>query len=645
MSRNLVGHSALAVAAAVAVDAAGQTATPLVSEGDQPISSLIDADTGNPAAVDNIFGFAISPSGEYAVNLSYIFNQSVEIAPGVNIPQPVSRNIYFGDTGSGPQLLLEDDVPVGSVTRTSLGTPRVNAAGDLAYTSFSNTNPSNIGTFSEAALINDTVLATIGGAAPAGVGFGSGATIVSGGATFVELLEDGDAYVRLQATGPSGQTVPGNGPNAGEVGVGVDQVIAHYDAGTGTFSRVVGTGDTVTNPNGPDFAIGFSEIELPGTDADIASIGQVRVNESRTTIVYKFDTNSDENIFSDPAATNEALVYNDTVATFVDGGNVQEDELTPTRFGGDGVSTIASLGNLGVSNGGFWAANADLGTIPADDVILVNGGVSVSEGDSVPISSGLGGGTFALGGIFNGLTMNGDGDLAYVNNNAIILNGEVVVLEGVTALDGGGTLIDLFQSFELSDRDASGNVVIIFNADDNASGNGVETLYQITITPQTLIEGDFDYDRDLSNPFGDVDDIDILANFFDANGFNADGFDLTDDGIVDFDDTTYLVETLFGTLLGDANLDGVVDELDLALLDDNFHSDVTSWAFADFTGNDFVDIDDVNLFVTNYTGDQQILDDFLARVPEPGVASLLAIALGLGLTRRRSPQQGRQRNH
>ncbi|MEM1208637.1 MAG: hypothetical protein AAGI54_05160 [Planctomycetota bacterium] len=585
--------------------------------------------------MDNIFGFSITPDGDWAVNLSIFLDEEiqVEVSPGVFIPVLVGtqRNIYYGDTGAGPMLLLEDDVPLPNAVRASLGTPQLNGLGDLAYTSFNNENPSNIGTISDAVLINDTVIASVGEAAPAGVGFATGATIVSGGASTVELFEDGDAYFRLEATGPSGQVVQGIGPNAGETGVGVDQVIAHYDADTGTFSRVFGTGDVVTNPNGPDFTIGFSEIELTGTDADIAPIGQVRVNESRTVAVYKFDTNNNENTASEAGSSSEALVYNNTIATFVDGTNVQEDVVAPTRVGGDGVSTIGSLGNLGVSEGGFWAANADLGDVPIDDVILVNGGLSVSQGDTVSVSSALGGGGFVLGGIFNGLKMNGDGDLAYVNNNAIVLNGEVVVLEGVTALTGGGTLLDLFQSVEISDRDINGDVTIIFNGEEV---NGVEVLYEITVTPQALIAGDFDYDRDQSNSFGDVDDIDILANFFDMNGFDADGFDLTDDGLVDFGDTTFLVETIFGTLLGDANLDGVVDELDLILLEDNFESDVTSWALADFTGDDFVDIDDVNLFVPNYTGDQQALDDFLAIVPEPGVATLIGVVLGLATIRR-----------
>ncbi|MEM1099733.1 MAG: hypothetical protein AAGH92_13220, partial [Planctomycetota bacterium] len=353
-----------------------QSATALVAEGDQPIPTLIDDVLGQPAVVDNIFGFAIAPSGEWAANLSFFVQ--VQLTPTLFDTQ--ARNVYYGDTGSGPQLLLEDDDPIGPVTRTSLGTPQINEAGDLAYTSFSNTNPSNIGTFSEAALINDTVLAVVGETAPSGVGFGAAAVVVSGGATFVELFEDGDAYVRLQATGPSGQVVPGVGPNQGEVGVGVDQVIAHYDASTGTFSRVFGTGDTVTNPNGSDFTIGFSEIELTGTDADIAPIGQVRVNESRTVVLYKSDINNNENTASEVGSSSEALVYNGTVATFVDGTNVQEDVVAPTRVGGDGVSTIGSLGNLGVSEGGFWAANADLGDVPIDDVILVNGGLSVSQG-------------------------------------------------------------------------------------------------------------------------------------------------------------------------------------------------------------------------------------------------------------------------
>ncbi|MEM6332818.1 MAG: dockerin type I domain-containing protein [Planctomycetota bacterium] len=611
-----------------ALDASAQTADVLVSEGDQPIPTLVDASTSQPAFVDNIFGFNLAPTGEWVANLSFFLNELVEVAPGVSLPVGTQRNIYYGDTGSGPQLLLEDDTPVGGLLRASLGTPQVNAAGDLGYISFNNENPSNIGTITEGILINDTVLAAIGSAPPAGIGFQPGAQIVSGGTSVVELFEDGDAWVRIEATGLPANVVSSDAGDDGTAGTGVDEFIAHYDASTGTFTRVFGSGDTVTNENGPDLTIGISEIEVPGLDFDAGGVVQVRTNEARTIRVFKIDADIAED------SVVETLVYNDKIARFVGGENIQDGVVIPDRVGGDGVSQLSSIGNIGVSDGGAWVANVDLGSVALDDVVLVNGGVAVQQNDTVPVAANLGGGTFNLGGIFNGITMNADGDYAYVNNDAIVLNGEVVILEGTTTITGGDTLLDLFLSFDLSDRDQNGDVTILFNGE---RVNGVEELYEITLTPQDLLPGDFDYDRDTANAFGDVDDIDILGNFLDTHGFDSDAFDLTDDGLVDQSDITELVANIFGTSPGDANLDGKVDTSDLAILAASFGSSVTSWSFADFNGSDSVDTSDLAILAASFGADNT-LGPATAAIPEPGALAIVALSALPALGRRRSPR-------
>ncbi|MEO0586988.1 MAG: hypothetical protein AAF078_05045, partial [Planctomycetota bacterium] len=197
--------SLAAAATLLTPHAAGQTADVLVAVGDQPIPTLLDLvaapDVTQPATVENVLGYAIAPTGEWVARLSFFPNEPVEVAPGFFIGTATQRNIYYGDIGNGPELLLEDDDPLPGASRVSLNTPFINAAGDLAYTSFNNASVNNIGTISDAALINDTVLGSIGGSAPTGIGFQPGATIVSGGISNVELFEDGDAWVRIQATG------------------------------------------------------------------------------------------------------------------------------------------------------------------------------------------------------------------------------------------------------------------------------------------------------------------------------------------------------------------------------------------------------------------------------------------------------------
>ncbi|MGD0390300.1 MAG: autotransporter-associated beta strand repeat-containing protein [Tepidisphaeraceae bacterium] len=98
------------------------------------------------------------------------------------------------------------------------------------------------------------------------------------------------------------------------------------------------------------------------------------------------------------------------------------------------------------------------------------------------------------------------------------------------------------------------------------------------------------------------------------------------------------------TLLGDVNLDGVVNGEDLAILAANYNQPVTGWDQGDFNYDGFVNGPDLADLVVNYNqgvsgaasaGDLAALDAFAAAngvslpassVPEPGIA---AMALGM----------------
>ena len=76
-------------------------------------------------------------------------------------------------------------------------------------------------------------------------------------------------------------------------------------------------------------------------------------------------------------------------------------------------------------------------------------------------------------------------------------------------------------------------------------------------------------------------------------------------------------------LMGDANLDGVVDDNDLSLLLAHWGQDVTGepdggWGRGEFSGAAPVDDNDLSLLLANWTG--------AGAVPEP--ASALALLLG-----------------
>ena len=114
------------------------------------------------------------------------------------------------------------------------------------------------------------------------------------------------------------------------------------------------------------------------------------------------------------------------------------------------------------------------------------------------------------------------------------------------------------------------------------------------------------------------------------------------------------------TLLGDANLDGVVNSADFAILAANFNQAVTGWDRGDFNYDGLVNAADFLDLVVNFNqgvsgaasaGDVAALDAFaaanglLADVPEPACAGMIAMA-GLGIfgRRRRSSRRADPNN-
>jgi hypothetical protein len=108
------------------------------------------------------------------------------------------------------------------------------------------------------------------------------------------------------------------------------------------------------------------------------------------------------------------------------------------------------------------------------------------------------------------------------------------------------------------------------------------------------------------------------------------------------------------TLLGDANLDGIVNAADFNILAANYNQNVTGWDQGDFNYDGLVNSADFNALAANFNqsvsgtasaGDVAALDAFaaanglslptLANVPEPATGSLLLIAAAGLLTPRR----------
>lgn len=159
--------------------------------------------------------------------------------------------------------------------------------------------------------------------------------------------------------------------------------------------------------------------------------------------------------------------------------------------------------------------------------------------------------------------------------------------------------------------------------------------------------GDFDGDGTLTS--GDIDALRVIANN-DPNTVPPldEKYDLDGSETVDHNDIIYWVEVLFGTLMGDADLDGDVDLADLGILAGNFNQVGTfGWADGNFDLDDDVDLSDLGTLAGNFglSVDGLMVESMTfaqalaatnfdnADLPEPGSLAIL-LAIGPMVLRR-----------
>ena len=149
-----------------------------------------------------------------------------------------------------------------------------------------------------------------------------------------------------------------------------------------------------------------------------------------------------------------------------------------------------------------------------------------------------------------------------------------------------------------------------------------------------MLDGDFDDDGDL-----DGADIDALVDIVAAMSHDS-LFDLTGDGLVDADDLgEWLV--LGGAanlpsgaayIMGDANLDGVVDISDFNTWNSHKFTSTGAWTRGDFSADGFTDISDFNVWNSNKFS---AADAGTQAVPQPAAGLLIVLGVWAMLSRSR----------
>lgn len=222
-----------------------------------------------------------------------------------------------------------------------------------------------------------------------------------------------------------------------------------------------------------------------------------------------------------------------------------------------------------------------------------------------------------------------DGGLTGANYTAV---GKTLLWSG--AVDGGfGANM---EALALRSSSVAGSWSLLGVVDD---GDGVSTNLAVAfaLSPPAAY-GDFDLDGDF-----DCMDIDALIAEIIA-GTNSVAFDLSGDGAVDGDDQTAwlsaaaLANDLPGPhLLGDANLDGIVDGLDFIAWNGNKFTPNPSWCAGNFNHDGIVDGLDFILWNGNKftsSGARTLI------VPEPTALVLAVVCLLGACGRLRSSRPG-----
>jgi autotransporter-associated beta strand protein len=307
-------------------------------------------------------------------------------------------------------------------------------------------------------------------------------------------------------------------------------------------------------------------------------------------------------------------------------------------------------------------SNTDVTVTRSTDVLDISGNITGAAALSMSGAGTLeltGANSYSGGTTVNaGATLIASYDGALPNNKALVNNGKTLLAgnEILSSLSGSGTLTvgngtenNTVQLAANSGLATLGGLVIAAGSTLDLVNNHMMITYG-TSDPITTIAGYIKsgYNGGHWNGPGIISSV-ALTN---ASGLlygvgYADGKDNVVVGL-----TSGQIELKY-TLLGDANLDGLVNGSDFNILAANFNQSITGWDQGDFNYDGLVNASDFNVLAANFNqgvsgtasaGDVAALDAFAAAnglslptssVPEPASMGLLTLGVVGVLARRR----------
>ena len=451
-----------------------------------------------------------------------------------------------------------------------------------------------------------------------------------------------------------GGLAPGAAGDRGEINAG-DTVTATADMDDvpiRIIEEFAGSAQAGTLNVGPGSTVSwFGGTSIIQSDVNINAPIRIRNDLGSAHIIFKGDAilTADKELWSDSPDTRFFAQENAQMIIGSAGGSVAMGASAPGAFNG---LYVFGNGQLDLSNGRFWGGtynraillqNADVGaTVHVKDTIFQTptSGVFISEA-AAEVGTPL----------FERCTFEGVPERSFGISEMELVDstfdegqtlGDLVMFTGTWDVDGSGDPNRDYFALHYS-SDTTGDYEMLVGKSKNPlsyqHGNHDPTTgsdviihpdtndYQTQDSFESSAEGIVQLSED-----GFCNSLTLAAGItFDLNGFT-----LFAGSPVDENGGTLLLNggqvVVTGPVIGDANGDGAVDDADLSLLLATWGQDATGDPDGGISRGEFneiapVDDADLSLLLSNWTG--------AGAVPEPATLGLIAMGIGLPLSRRR----------